>query len=58
MNYAPSRYEFKSEQEFQTAMNEWCAENEPSEIYCPVKSIDHLDGGSMDDYRLAGYDRF
>lgn len=113
MNYAPSRYEFKSEQEFQTAMSEWCAENEPQfsvkhrtpegwvetpfdsedeaaqaiaslstpehraficrrvagkykeapkfarpERYYPVKSIDHLDGGSRDDYRLAGITRY
>lgn len=29
MNCPPSRYQFKSEQEFESAMAEWCAENEP-----------------------------
>ena len=32
MQYAPSRYQFRSDLEFETAMNEWLAENEPSYI--------------------------
>ena len=29
MNYAPSRYEYRSDLEWETALNEWLAENEP-----------------------------
>lgn len=28
---APSIYEYQSEADWQTAMNEWCAENEPQD---------------------------
>ena len=31
MDYAPSIYQFRSELEYQTAMSEWCAENEPQD---------------------------
>lgn len=113
MNTAPSIYEYRNASEWEAAMNEWCAENEPQfsvkhrtpdgwvetpfvsedeavraiaslstpehraficrrmagkykeapkfarpERYYPVKSIHHLDGGSRDDYRLAGITRY
>lgn len=31
MYYAPSIYQFRSELEYQTAMAEWCEENEPQD---------------------------
>lgn len=44
MNYAPSRYQFKSDAEFETAMNEWTAENEPRVRYmCKVSEKQHGD---------------
>ena len=37
MSTAPSRYEFRSSSEWEQAMNEWCAENEPrTEYLCKV----------------------
>jgi len=37
MNTAPSIYQFRNRQDFETAMAEWCAENEPRII---VRDLD------------------
>lgn len=31
MNTAPSIYEYRNASEWEAAMNEWCAENEPKD---------------------------